>query len=119
MMILAIDPKSAVPPFEQLRQQILSAISTGQLVAGNRLPPVRKLADELGIAPNTVARTFRELEQAGVVETKGRHGTFVRGADEVSRAAVALTNKYVAELRQLGIGNTEATRLLAAALKQP
>lgn len=65
-MILTIDPASAVPPFEQLRVQFRDLVSTGEFTPGTRLPTVRRLAEDLGLAPNTVARTYRELETDGV-----------------------------------------------------
>lgn len=73
-MIVTVDPAGAVPPFEQLRTQILDQVRTGALAVGTRLPTIRVLAEELGIAPNTVARAYRELEQDGVLETRGATG---------------------------------------------
>ncbi len=88
-MDLSVDATSSVPPFEQVRTQVIAQIDAGELVAGTRLPPVRALATELGLAANTVARAYKELEEAGYVETRGRAGTFVKGADAASaRAAV-------------------------------
>lgn len=78
-MLLAIDSRSAVPPFEQLRSQLVDMVASGGLPPGTRLPPIRTLAADLELAANTVARTYRELEEAGIVETRGRHGTFVLG----------------------------------------
>lgn len=78
-MLLSIDSRSAVPPFEQLRSQLVDMVTSGALPAGTRLPPIRTLAADLQLAANTVARTYRELEEEGVVETRGRHGTFVLG----------------------------------------
>ena len=77
MIEVQIDPSSTVPPFEQLRSQLEAGIASGELRAGQRLPTVRKLAVDLGLAPNTVARSYRELEQAGLLETNGRQGTRV------------------------------------------
>ena len=79
-MILRIDPRSAVPPYEQLRQQITTMVQTGVLADGSRLPAIRQLAGDLGLASGTVARAYRELEADGVVATRGRHGTVVTAA---------------------------------------
>jgi DNA-binding transcriptional regulator YhcF (GntR family) len=79
-MILELDPRSPVPPYEQLRQQVTALVLGGGLAAGDRLPAIRQLANDLGIASGTVARAYRELEGDGVVATKGRHGTIVQGA---------------------------------------
>ncbi|MFW6598760.1 GntR family transcriptional regulator [Propionibacteriaceae bacterium Y2011] len=104
--MLIIDPTGR-PPYEQLRTQLINQITSGELPPGTRLPPVRRLADDLGLAPNTVARTYRELEAAGFVRTRGRNGTVVSspdvGDDEVHTRAVQLTTQYVAEMRGLGI----------------
>ncbi|WP_181010067.1 GntR family transcriptional regulator [Ornithinimicrobium sufpigmenti] len=75
--MLVVDPASSEPPFEQLRRQLTEQIRGGQLAPGDRLPTVRRLAGDLGIAPNTVARAYRELEAAGLIEGRGRAGTFV------------------------------------------
>ncbi len=76
-MILEIDPDSAMPPYEQLRQQLTALVLGGALAPGARLPAIRQLANDLGLAGGTVARAYRELESDGVVTTHGRHGTVV------------------------------------------
>lgn len=76
-MILDVDTTSAVPPYEQIRAQITALITTGALAVGDRLPSIRQLAGDLGLAPGTVARAYRELEQTGLVASRGRHGTVV------------------------------------------
>ena len=76
-MILAIDPAGALPPYEQLRQQVSALVLAGALAPGTRLPAIRQLATDLGVAGGTVARAYRELESDGVVTTHGRHGTVV------------------------------------------
>jgi DNA-binding transcriptional regulator YhcF (GntR family) len=76
-VILRVDPESPVPPYEQIRLQIATMAVSGVLHAGARLPTIRQLAADLGLAGGTVARAYRELEQDGVLVTRGRHGTFV------------------------------------------
>ncbi len=78
-VILEIDPRSPVPPYEQLRQQVIALVLGGVLTPGARLPAIRHLANDLGLAGGTVARAYRELESEGVVSTHGRHGTIVAG----------------------------------------
>jgi DNA-binding transcriptional regulator YhcF (GntR family) len=116
-VIIAVDPASHVPPFEQVRSQLEQLADDGTLPAGHRLPTVRRMADDLGLAANTVARAYRELEQAGVVETRGRHGTFVavRGAD-VERAAAHAAAQYAKAVRGLGLGAEHAVELVRIAL---
>lgn len=114
---ITVDPASHVPPFEQVRGALEQLVATGALPPGHRLPTVRRLADDLGLAANTVARAYRELEQAGVVVTRGRHGTFVavRGADREREAARA-ASQYVHAVRELGFGADHALELVRAAL---
>lgn len=76
-MFLEVDPGSAVPPYEQVRAQLAGFIGIGILAPGTRLPAIRQLAGDLGIAAGTVARAYRELEHAGLIHTRGRHGTRV------------------------------------------
>jgi GntR family transcriptional regulator len=66
-----VDLRSAVPPYEQIRSQISSLVAVGALAPGSRLPTVRSLAADLGIAAGTVARAYKELEAAGLVEADG------------------------------------------------
>ena len=75
-MILRIEPEGHIPPYEQVRSQIATMAVSGVLPEGTRLPAIRQLASDLGLAGGTIARAYRELEQAGVITTRGRHGTF-------------------------------------------
>ncbi len=117
---LSIDAESATAPFEQVRTQIAAAVATGQLGAGTKLPTVRGLAADLGLATNTVARAYRELEADDVIATHGRAGTFVRSDvldDPQTRSgtadrARAAASDYVRALRRLGLSSQEATRLV-------
>ncbi|TCP49243.1 GntR family transcriptional regulator [Tamaricihabitans halophyticus] len=116
-MRLHIDSTDSTPPYEQLRRQLAKQINDAELVAGTRLPPVRQLATELGLAANTVARTYRELEEAGLLETKGRAGTFVSAAGSQSRQrARQAAEEYAATVRDLGIDEDEARRIVESAL---
>ncbi|WP_157601873.1 GntR family transcriptional regulator, partial [Promicromonospora kroppenstedtii] len=69
--VISIDADSPVPPFEQVRTGLAQQMADRTLPVGARLPTVRALAADLGIAVNTVARAYRELEAAGLVETRG------------------------------------------------
>lgn len=111
--MLVVDPASHVPPYEQVRSQLEAQAGSGELAPGHRLPTVRRLADDLGLAVNTVARAYRELEQAGVVETRGRLGTFVavRGADREREASIA-AREYVRRTRELGLSVEELVRFV-------
>jgi GntR family transcriptional regulator len=77
VIAIEVSGTSPVPPFEQVREQLERLIASGTVQAGTRLPTVRQLASDLSLAPNTVARAYRELEAAGLIETQGRRGTIV------------------------------------------
>ncbi|MCH9735198.1 MAG: GntR family transcriptional regulator [Actinomycetia bacterium] len=105
-----VDPRGGGPLFNQLRMQIIDLIRDGQLAPGARLPTVRELAGELNLAVNTVARAYRELEAAGVVETRGRFGTFVARSDPVDVAMASAAHTFVSASRALGVEKAEALR---------
>lgn len=116
--VIALDPSSPVPPFEQVRAQLAVRVTSGELVAGARLPTVRQLADELGLAVNTVARAYRELETAGLVETRGRGGTVVTAAGDRARERLqSAAQRYAALAHDLAVDPDEALRLVRAALE--
>ncbi len=115
MRLLVVDPDSPVAPYEQVRTQVATMVADGSLPAGQKLPTVRQLAADLGLAANTVARAYRELEADGVISTQGRRGTFVRSAAvDAPRAGQApqAAADYASSVRRLGLTLAEATRLL-------
>jgi DNA-binding transcriptional regulator YhcF (GntR family) len=115
--MITINSSSPVPPFEQVRAQLAAQITDRVLPAGTRLPTVRQLADDLGLAVNTVARAYRELEAAGLVETRGRGGTVVTAAGNLARTHLQQSAQtYAATARELGITPDEAIDLVRAAL---
>ncbi|MCW2737467.1 GntR family transcriptional regulator [Nocardioides sp.] len=114
-MKLSVDPSTGVPPFEQVREGIRSQVDSGTLEPGFRLPPVRSLATSLDVAANTVARAYKELEALGVVETRGRAGTFVAGRG-VSSAVRSAASTYVSSVRSLGLSDDEALDAVRHAL---
>ncbi len=117
MPMITIDAASSVPPFEQVRFQLAEQIQNGRLPVGARLPTVRGLALQLGLAANTVARAFGELEHAGLVQTRGRAGTTVSAAGDAARErAIAAAREYAATVKSLGVRDDEALRIVGAAL---
>jgi DNA-binding transcriptional regulator YhcF (GntR family) len=116
--MITIDPKAATPPYEQLRVQFIAEVASGALAAGTRIPTVRKLAEDLGLAPNTVARAYRELEADGFIETRGRNGSFVRAqGDAAERQAQEAARAYADRIRKLGIPAEQALGYVTAALR--
>src|SRR6478609_9180092 len=115
---VVVDPASREAPFEQVRAQVEAQIRSGRLVPGDRLPTVRALAADLGLAANTVARAFKELEAAGLVETRRRAGTVVASGEHTADVAVmALAAKFAAAARDAGLDAAAAVDLVRAALK--
>ncbi|GAA1284276.1 hypothetical protein Psi02_33840 [Planotetraspora silvatica] len=116
-MIVEIDVEAPLPPYEQLRTQIAALIRTGELKEGVRLPSIRQLAGDLGLASGTVARAYRELESAGYLRGRVGHGTVVRAIPEMTdkerdtRLAEA-ARAYATAVRELGVDLDAA--LLAA-----
>lgn len=106
---VTIDPGDPTPPYEQLRRQLATLIASGTLQAGERLAPVRQLAADLALAPGTVARTYRELESAGLVDTRRGAGTIVRtsakpmSAQQRQRRLADLASDFVGQARLMGV----------------
>jgi GntR family transcriptional regulator len=109
-MILRIEPEGHIPPYEQIRSQIATMAASGVLPAGARLPAIRQLASDLGLASGTVARAYRELEQAGVIATRGRHGTFVEKVAATSDDGEldAAARLFATRVVQLGVEPSRA-----------
>ncbi|RKR20644.1 GntR family transcriptional regulator [Arthrobacter oryzae] len=128
---ISVNLQSPVPPFEQIREQIASLITVGALAPGTRLPAVRSLAGDLGLAAGTVARAYKELERAGLVETRRRNGTVVAGRrpvigapsvtpgpGAVAAAVTTAVEQYIAEGRRAGFDDTALLAILRAKLTQ-
>ena len=116
--MIVVDPRSPVPPYEQLRAQLLDAVRSGEIAPGAKLPTVRRLAEDLGLAPGTVARAYRELESSAIVETRGRNGTFVAAhGDPARREAQRAATAFADTIRSLHLDADEAIALVSAALR--
>jgi DNA-binding transcriptional regulator YhcF (GntR family) len=113
--VISIDHQSLTPPYEQVRSQLAHHIHTGDLTIGTRLPTVRQLAGNLGLAVNTVARAYRELEHGGLVQSRGRAGTFVHTNDLAKARAEAAARTYAHVIRATGLTIDDAVQLLRAA----
>jgi GntR family transcriptional regulator len=116
-VILEVDTTSAVPPYEQVRAQITELAASGDLAEGARLPTIRQLAGDLGLAPGTVARAYRELEAEGVVVSRVRHGTTIAPrskptAKQARDGLAAAARSYAVAVRSLGLGRQDAIAAL-------
>ena len=122
-MIIKPNPSLGVPIYLQLVEQVKHAIETGALRAGDQLPSIRPLAEQLVINANTIAKAYRELEREGVVELKQGAGAFVadiaparKGGAAKFRGVQALVAKTVDELRGRGLSDEEIRRVFEAEL---
>ena len=120
-MRIRIDPASRTPVSAQLREALAARIASGRLAPRERLPPVRDLAAQLGLAPNTVAKAYRELVSSGALVGRGRLGTFVAdappgtGSEAVSLAAAA--RDFAARARRLGVSPERAVEAVRDAVR--
>ena len=115
-MVLRLNPASGVPVYLQLIEQVKHAIETGAIRAGEQLPSVRKIAEDLLINPNTVARAYRDLEHEGIIELKHGSGAYI-GESIVPRArlmqkAKAVVEAAVDQLTSLDLVEDEIRRLV-------
>jgi len=115
---LVVDPDSGVAPWRQIHDQLVHLARVGALPVGSRLPAIRQLARDLGLAAGTVARAYRELEAAGVLHTARRAGTVVAAiphADPRPKLLAELAADYAARAAALGVDpRTGADAVLAA-----
>jgi DNA-binding transcriptional regulator YhcF (GntR family) len=121
-MIIRVDPSSPVPAYEQIRSQIAEMTAMGVLPRGSRLPTIRQLAGDLGLAEGTVARAYRELERDAWIDTRGRHGTFVgRPASATKsdrdRALRDAASAFATRVLQTGAEPAEALKLARETLR--
>ena len=121
--LFTVDPRSGVPLYLQLIEQIKRAVALGTLAPGEQLPTVKSLALELTVNANTVARVYRELERDGVIETSPGRGSFVRdnGAAGIAREAIADVARTslegaVRDAKALGLSRDEVHDLCRHAL---
>ena len=117
-MQIHISPNDGVPIYLQIVNQVKYQVASGRLAPGVEMPPIRVLAEQLLVNPNTVARAYRELELAGVVTKRRTAGTYVSGAGsplarrERVRILTERVDALLAEARQMNIGTEEIVELL-------
>lgn len=114
---IVVDPDSGVAPFRQIRDQLVHLVRTGALPVGTRLPAIRQLAGDLGLAAGTVARVYRELEADGVLRTARRAGTVVAAmpAGPAADPLAALATEYARRAVALGADRETATAAVLSA----
>jgi len=122
--VLTVDPRSGVPIYLQIIEQIKRSVALGILQAGEQLPTVKQLAIDLTVNPNTVARAYRELEREQVIETSPGRGSFVRsnGVTESPKVAADIgrdaLDVALREAKSVGLARNEIRELFDAALQR-
>lgn len=117
-LLLSVDPDLDMAPFQQIADQLREFVERGSLLPGDALPTVRQLAIDLGVAPNTVARAYTDLQNAGWLISDGRRGTRVAlsiPADDIQRRVVVLQgdlDRFVSDLRRRGYSKNEIRTVL-------
>ena len=112
---VTIAPADPKPVFEQVRDQLAERIRRGGLARGERLPSIRALATDLGIAPGTVAKAYAELEAAGLVRTARGAGTVVDVSAEHEPAVLAAARELVTAARAADVSRDQALLAVRAA----
>lgn len=112
-MMLRVDHDSAIPVYEQLRDQMLRLAVGGWLQPGQRLPTIRQLSSDLTLAKGTVERAYEQLERDGVILRRGAAGSFVverlpsRSLDEANEALHREAQRFVTSARQLAMSDDD------------
>ena len=119
MITFSLDPKSGVPIYRQIQDQIRFGISAGRLSPGEQLPTVRALAVDLAVNPNTVIKAYTELERQGVLTTEQGSGTFVAGLPAVTLAQEdqqaklrALCAEFLSQVAQYGFTPSDVVQMI-------
>lgn len=125
MMKIKIDPRSEIPIYLQIVEQVSDQISIGTLNPGDQLPTVRLVAQDLRINFNTVSRAYRILDEAGIISTQQGRGTYILekvSADsaELIRAELIddIVETYISKTAKLGLSTNEAIDLIKNHLKR-
>jgi DNA-binding transcriptional regulator YhcF (GntR family) len=109
---IVVDPDNGVPPWRQIKDQLVRLIRLGELPLGAQLPSIRQLARDLGLSVGTVARVYRELEAAGILQTARRAGTVVAAIPvqdtDVMSALDRTAADFVMSAKVLGMTVTDA-----------
>ena len=113
--MIVVDPSSGIPPFEQMRAQLEAEILSGRATGGSRLPTVRQLASDLGVAPGTVQSAYRELEAAGLIVTRGSAGTRVAENRVADADLLAAAADFAATAHAKGLSQEDAVSILRGA----
>ncbi|HVV24966.1 MAG TPA: GntR family transcriptional regulator [Pseudonocardiaceae bacterium] len=122
--LVVVDAASGLAPWRQVHDQLVTLITAGTLAPGTRLPTIRQLAGDLGLAAGTIARTYRELEARGWVTTGRARGTVVAASSDLpdlpdpAAALRSLARDYAARARALGADEDVAAHAVRQAYRE-
>ena len=118
-MEVEYDPRSGLPIYEQIVDQVERQISKGELSPGDQLPTVRELAEQLEVNFNTVARAYRMLDEAGVISTQQGRGTYVLEPGESAGPSLEeLARRLVRQAERMGHSPEEVAEAVGYVLGQ-
>jgi GntR family transcriptional regulator len=115
-MLIRIDPGDPRPLYEQIELQVRAAIGDGQLVAGERLPTARDLAQDIGVNVHTVLRAYGSLRDAGLIELRPRRGAVVSAGSPPRQQLAAMARGLIEQAREHGLSSAEIVDLIARQL---
>lgn len=115
-MLIRIDPGDPRPLYEQIELQVRAAIGDGSLPPGERLPPARELAEDIGVNVHTVLRAYGALRDAGLIELRPRRGAVVTSASPPRQQLSALARGLVQQAREHGLSAAEIVDLITGEL---
>ena len=115
-MLIRIDPGDPRPLYEQIELQVRAAIGDGLLVPGEKLPPARELAEDIGVNVHTVLRAYGSLRDAGLIELRPRRGAVVSAASPPRQQLAAMARGLVDQAREYGLSPAEIVDLIAREL---
>ena len=121
-MLFKPNPASGVPIYLQLMDQVKHSIATGALKNGDQLPGIRRVAEDLVMNPNTVAKAYRELEHEGIIELRHGAGAFIAESTPGSKRslqtanALSIIQQAIAQLERLHLAADEIGRLFEGEL---
>jgi GntR family transcriptional regulator len=124
-MEITIDIDNPVPQFEQLMEQVKAAVTAGVLKAGDALPSIRQLANDLELNSKTVAKAYKLLERDSIIETKGYRGTYVHPKAKANckfdlrEWTQRKVGEAIAELREAGVTDSEIRNAFGGAIGRP
>lgn len=116
-----MDFEDNMPIYMQIVILMKKRIIQGSLKSGDKMPSVRELAEELKVNPNTISRSYQELEKQKITETKRGMGTFISGEENMmetirSEFSANMVTRFIRDMRETGFSDQEIIKLLSTAI---